>query len=239
MYAYDNMLSIKKNHIMGLNISKILLPSIVGVIVYLIINKLFPEKVESFKKDALKDLRGGDKMILARQIAKNILKDKALKIAILSVFATAGIQHFQSEIETLLIDDVFNHICFRDVDGNLKVVCDIVQEHDLNLHAKGIKSLIVSNDLTQEQKINLLKIKLDFIINGECGGKRRFLVMAIIGAVLTFTISGVGGLALILEALYRLFQEGKISKALYKQIVKALARKWGGKAIPIDNLLDD
>ena len=223
---------------MGLNIPKILLPSIVGVTVYIIVNKLFPEKVESYEKDPLKDLRGGSRANLVKEIVKKILKDKALKIAILSIFATAGIQHFQSEIETLLIDDVFNHICIRNVDGELKIVCDIVQEHELNLHAKSIKSLIVSNDLTQEQKISLLKIKLDFIINGECMGKTRFLVVAILGAVLAFTISGVGGLALILEALYRLFQEGKIGKALYKQILKALARRWGGKNVPIEHLLD-
>lgn len=223
---------------MGLNIPKILLPSIVGVTVYIIVNRLFPEKVESYGKDPLKDLRGGSRANLVKEIVKKILKDKALKIAILSVFATAGIQHFQSEIETLLIDDVFSHICIRDVDGELKIVCDIVQEHELNLHANSIKSLIISNDLTQEQKISLLKIKLDFIINGECMGKTLFLVVVILGVVLTFTISGVGGLALILEALYRLFQEGKIGKALYKQILKALARRWGGKNVPIDHLLD-
>ena len=60
-------------------------------------------------------------------------------------FSTSGldtiIQYFQSEIETLLIDDVFNHICIRDIDGELKIVCDIVQEHELNLHAKSIKSV--------------------------------------------------------------------------------------------------
>lgn len=223
---------------MTLNISKILLPSIVGVSVYIIVNRLFPEKVKGFEKDPLKDLRGGSKRNLVKEIVKKILKDKALKIAILSVFATAGIQHFQSELETLLIDDVFKNICIRDVDGELKVVCDIIQEHDLNLHTKSMKSLIVSNELTQEQKISLLKIKLDFIINGECGGKTRFLVMAILGAVLALTISGVGGLGLILEALYRLFQEGRIGKALYKQILKALARKWGAKNVPIEHLLD-
>lgn len=152
------------------------MPSIVGVTVYIIVNRLFPEKV---KEAPLKNLRGGGKRDLVkanlvREIVKKILKDKALKIAILSIFATAGIQHFQSEIETLLIDDVFNHIYIWDVDGELKIVCDIAQEHELNLHAKSIKSLIVSNDLTQEQKISLLKIKLDFIINAECKGKTRF-----------------------------------------------------------------
>jgi sugar phosphate permease len=39
--------------------SEILLPSIVCIIVYLIINKLFPEKVESLGKDPIEALRGG------------------------------------------------------------------------------------------------------------------------------------------------------------------------------------
>ena len=224
---------------MTLNISKVLLPTIVGVSVYIIISRLFPEKVEGFEKDPLKDLRGGSEINLGKQVetvVKTILKDRALKIALLSIFLAAGSQHFQSEIEALLIDDVFNHICIRDVDGELKVVCNIIQEHELNLHVKSFKSLIISNSLTQEEKISLLKIKLDFIINGECGGKTRFLVVAITGTVLTFTISGVGGLALILEALYRLFQEGRIGKALYKQILKALSKKWGIKNVPVDHL---
>lgn len=80
----------------------------------------------------------------------------------------------------------------KDTDGELKIVCDIVRDHDLNVDTKSLKSLIISNDITKEQKISLLKIKLDFIINGECAGKKRFLVMLILGSVLTFTISGGG-----------------------------------------------
>lgn len=63
--------------------------------------------------------------------------------------------------------------------------------------------------------------------------------MVVVAAVLTFPISGLGGFALILEALYRLFQEGKIPKALYKQILKARARRWGLKVVPIEHLLDN
>ena len=63
---------------MNLNISKILLPSIVGVSVYLIISELFPEKVESLDKDPVKNLKDNSRVRLARQIAKKILKDKAL-----------------------------------------------------------------------------------------------------------------------------------------------------------------
>lgn len=101
-----------------------------------------------------------------------------------------------------------------------------------------MREIIVSNTLSNEHNISLLKIKLDFIINGDRTGKFRFLVMAIIAAILTFTISGVGGLALILEALYRLFQEGKISKALYKQTIQSLAKRWGGSAVPVEHLLE-
>jgi hypothetical protein len=224
---------------MTLKFPKILIPSLLGISAYFIINKLFPEKVEGFGKDHIEGLRGGDRTKLLKKITEKILKDRALKVAILTVFASAGIQYFQSEIEALLVEDIFNTLCVTDVDGKLKIVCDIVEEHDLNSHAKSIRSLLISNGLSSEQKISLLKIKLDFIINGECMGKRRFLAMAVVAAILTFTVSGIGGLALILEALLRLFQEGKISKALYKQILKALARRSGVEALPIEHLLDN
>ena len=142
-----------------------------------------------------------------------------------------------------MVDDVFNHICIPDVDVDTEfyIARDIVQKHQLNLYSKSIKSLIISDDLTQEEKISLLKIKFDFIINGECIGKTRFLVVAILGALLAFTISGLRGLFLILEALYRLFKEGKIAKGLYKQILKVLVMRLGRKNVPIEHLraLDD
>ncbi len=218
------------------SISKILLPTIVGIIVYILISKLLPGEVEVFQGDPPKDVRGGQ-IELAKRITKKLLNNNVLKLTLLSVFATAGIQYFQSEIEALLVDDVFKHLCGQKVDGELKVVCDIIQEHELNLHTKSIRSLIISNNLGREEKISLLKIKFDFIINGECAGKRRFFIMAVLGAVVSVAISGVGGLTLILEALYRLFQEGKISKALYKQILKALAKR-GGVSLPVEHFLD-
>ena len=130
------------------------------------------------------------------------------------------------------------------MEGDLKIVCDTVKEHDLHLYIKTMREIIVSKNISDEHKISFLKIKLDFIINVECGGKIRFLVMA--GAILTFTISGLGGLALILEALYSLLQEGKISKAVYTQIVKALPKRCVGSVvvslsfcpIPVEHLLE-
>jgi len=212
-------------------LSKIIIPTVVGIVVYLIINKLFPEKeIQNIEKE----LRGGGEgESWIRSLIAKIMTDKALKIALCSVFATAGIQHFQSEIEALLADEIFQKICVKEVDGELKIVCDIIKEHELDLHTKSLRELIVSENIGREDKIKLLKIKLDYIINGECLGKKRFVIVFLLGIIITVTISGIGGLGLILEALYRLFQEGKISRALYEAIVKAL----GKNKVPVDHLL--
>lgn len=209
-------------------ITNILFPTIVGLSVYYIVSKFFPEKVSDISDiNSQKDLRGGDivKDRLINKIVKKIMNDRALKVALFSLFFAAGAQHFQHEIQRLLADEIFKEICVKEVDGKLKVVCDIIKEHELNLHSKSIKELIISNSITREDKINLLKIKLDHIINGEFAGRRRFLITCIIAAIITFCISGVGGLALFLEALYRLFQEGKISRALYKEILRRFPHK--------------
>ena len=205
---------------------------LVGISVYILVNKLFPEKLSDINSE--KDLRGGDiiRNHLIKKIINKVIHDRALKVAIITVFATAGVQYFNKEIETLLLDEVFNQICVKEVDGQLKIVCDIIKEHELNLDSKSMKELIVASNLSQEDKINLLKIKLDFIINDECTGKRRFLILCMIAALISVCVSGVGGLALFLEALYRLFQEGRISRALYTQILKLVTKR-----TPVDHLL--
>jgi len=229
-------------------LSKLLLPSLVGVLVYITVNKFFPEKnpipteFETFKPDPVKDLRGGNelssnwKLELVKSITQKILKDKALKLAIASVFATAGLRYFSEEIEALLVSELVKTLEEHGttiVDGQLKVVLDIVQEHDLAEHSKAIRHLIVTNNLTKTQKLQLLKLKLEVVINGECLGNKRFVLMMVLGALFAVTLSGVGGLALMLEALYELFKEGKISEALYHQLRKLLIKKAGGKDVDV------
>ena len=93
---------------------KILLPSLVGVSVYLLVNRFFPEELEKVKNvenkpDSVTGLRGGS-------------------------------------------------------DTRSKLVNKIVRDHELDLHAQSIRSLIIHKSLTDEQKISLLRIKLDYII---------------------------------------------------------------------------
>jgi hypothetical protein len=213
----------------------IFLPALVGISVYILVSKLFPEKVSEINSQ--KDLRGVDNVRenFFKEIFNKIIYDSGVKVALVSVFAIAGFQYFNKEIETILIDDVFNQICVKDVDGPLKVVCGIIKEHELNLHSKSIKELIVTSNLSNEEKINLLKIKLDFIINGQCAGKKRFLIISIIAMLIAVCVSGVGGLALFLEALYRLFQEGKLSQVLYEQILEIATKR--STKIPVDPLI--
>lgn len=217
-------------------ISRLLVPSISGVIVYIIVRKFFPEK--AVNTNSQKDLRGGDvvKTALMTKIIKKILEDRAIKLCLITVFATAGMYHFHDEVAELLADKVFTEICVKDGTGKLKLFSDIIKEHEIHLHSKAMSELIARNNLSTEQKIDLLKIKLDFLINGEFAGKKRFLVITLIAILVTVSFSGVAGLGLFLEALYRLFQEGKISRAVYEELLKSIAKRWTGNKVSVEHL---
>lgn len=97
------------------------------------------------------------------------MQDRAIKIALISIFATAEAQHFQKKIEWLLICDVFKYLGpkrnRKDLNEQLKLLLDIIEEHELDLDSKTMRSLIVSNNFGKEEKIMLLKIKLAHIFN--------------------------------------------------------------------------
>lgn len=213
---------------MNLKLSKALLPTLVGMAVYRIVSKYFPETITTNKRNLPTSLRGGDsKLRLVKRLSKRILSDRALKIAILTAFTTAGIQHYQAEIEELLMYSVLRPFCnekTKDIKDNLSVVCDILQDHDLLSQPDSIKKLIIANDLTREQRISLLQIKLDYLINGKYPGKRRFLIRILLALLVLFALSSSAGLAIFLEALHRLWIEGKISNAVYNDIRERLGQ---------------
>lgn len=218
--------------------SKLLLSGIVGFSAYLIANKFSSEeRIKSFDEDPLIGLRGdGGLTKIFPKIFKKVSRDRALKIGLLALFGTTAVLYFP-QIEALLIDDAFDYFCVsRDLEGNLKIGCGISEEPVLLLHTDEMRELISDDILFDRHKIFLLKTKIDIIANGECMERSRFLVMAIMVVILTFTISNVGGLALILESLRALLREKKISKALYKQIIKAIVKRWGKNAVPVEYL---
>ena len=218
------------------NLSKILLPSLVGVFVYTLVDKFFPEKNPTEFKTV--------KLELIKALTKKLLKDRALKAAIMSIFATAAIQHFYAEIQALLTSELINKLVEHNStivtseNGDLKIFLGIAEDLDLPAHTKAMRELIVAGNLSEKQKIKLLKIKLDAIINGDCIGRKRFVLMMAVGLLFAVTLSGVGGLTLMLEALYELFREGKISEALYHQLRKLLLKKAGVTDVPAEHLVN-
>ena len=143
-----------------------------------------------------------------------MLANNAIKAGLISMFFWAGLSYVNDEMASILASDLFNEACPKPVEGKLKIVCKIIENNGLNLHQKEIRKLLINNGISNADKISLLKIKLDFIINGDYPGRTKFFVLCILAGSISL-ITGVGGLALFLSALFQLLQEGKIKRALY------------------------
>jgi hypothetical protein len=190
-----------------------------------------------------KDLRVGDNVkytltMKIGRIVKKSLQERALKASLITLFATTSVLYFDKEIETLLVNELFNELCVnKKPDGKLKILCDIAKEYALNSHSKFMKEVIITSKLSDQHKVDLLKIKLDFLINVEYVGKKRFMIVSIIVIIITVSASVTGGLALILDVLYRLFKEGKISRAVYEQILEVVAKRWIKVPVNLDDFI--
>ena len=55
---------------------------------------------------------------------------------------------------------------------------------------------------------------------------KKIIILLIIGVILSCCLSGIIGLSAILEALRRLLLEGKISEALYNELVDEALEKY-------------
>jgi hypothetical protein len=206
------------------------------------VTKVFSEKLLD-RNSEKKDLRVGDNVkytltMKIGRIVKKSLQERALKASLIMLFATTSVLYFDKEIETLLVNELFNELCVNEKpDGKLKIVCDIVKEYALNSHSKFMKEVIITSKLSDQHKVDLLKIKLDFLINVEYVGKKRFMIVSIIVIIITVSASVTGGFALILDALYRLFKEGKISRAVYEQILEVVAKRWIKVPVNLDDFI--
>lgn len=217
---------------------KFLAPAIGAIIATTIGKKIFPKK----KKVSIA-VRGGDNNEITEVISKTVLdrlsllmEDGPLKMGIAVAFGIFMVQNFNEEIVLLLSSKVLKRVAKKQNTGTLKIVCDIIQEYDLDLHSEEINELLINKYLTYSDKTNLLKIKLDYIINGQCYGKKRFIIQTLIAVLLGLVMTGMGpvSISLFLNALLMLFREGKISRALYLQLMKAILA--GKIPVPLDEL---
>ena len=137
--------------------SKIFVPSIIGVLTYIIANKLVRKNLPP--KNPSTDLRGGNGdtiEIVTKTIFEKFTENGPLKLALISVFVTAMYYNFDDEIQKLLAADVFKLLSKKETKGNLKIVCDIVKEYNLDIHSPTMSELIVASHLSNPSKINIL-----------------------------------------------------------------------------------
>ena len=174
-------------------------------------HKFFPEDLKKFDDVEFKDLRGGDKPLikeLIKSVFEHINNDRAL--ALFSLFKSMAVVHFSEETVGMLANARFISMCSKN--GKLidDPVCEVIAKYDLDMNSVKIRKLILDKELYLEDKVKLLKIKLDWLINGDYKGKKRFFVACLIGIILSAALSCTGGLAVVLNALVRLLKEGRL-----------------------------
>jgi len=196
-----------------------LLPTIVALTSFYLMNKFFPEKEEIDNNDDAMRVRGGGDAIKIKLLEK-ILTNKALKVALILAFTSAGGLHYNKEIIKLLTDKQVISSCFKDGKILNEPICKLVRKYGLNLHTKQINELILNENLTRDDKISLLSIKFESVLHGDYAGKKQMFAVLALGVIIAVCVSGTGGLALILDALYKMFTSGKLSKAVYERLVK-------------------
>lgn len=201
---------------------------LIGILFYWITKKVFPEQkmVESILVDQpdvpVSDTippipRGG---INLTEVAKRLIQDRAFKIAMIAATTYFGVDMFQEEIIALLSSKKLLKECSKAKPQVNEKVCEIIDQLDLVGLKDNVRELLVKENLTKDQKITLLKIKLDAIINSEYPNKKVALVALLTVVMVSLMVVGPYGIMIFLSAIYQLWKEGKISTAVYKKMQK-------------------
>lgn len=198
---------------------------LVGVVTYWICKKLFPEKklVEPIFLDApvsdnIQPIPRGVNFL--KETSKRLIEDSAFKLAMVAATAYFGYDMFKAEILALLSSEDLIQECLKK-DGRVRIeICEIVEELDLVGLKENVQELLIKENLTRDQKITLLKIKLDAVFNAEYPNKKLALLAILTAIMASIIIVGPYGIMIFLAAIYQLWKEGKISTAVYKQMRK-------------------
>ena len=197
----------------------------VGTVTYIFVNRFFPgKKPEIIEMD--RDLvRGGEEIVRVPKWTK-LLGDPALKIGIISVFLTHFAFVYQNELVAILSSQAVLDVARKRKGVCAKLINDFAMENDLELYTNKVREVLVKENLTFKDKVQFLKLKLGYILKGNFTGKKRALALLLIGIVISCSLTGIGGLCMILDALRKLFEEGKISEAVYIELVEQAKRKF-------------
>ena len=167
---------------------KLLLLSVVALITYYLVDKFFPEKRNFTNNSEGDDVRDNSDTIFT-ELIKRSLNDRALKISLVTAFASAGVLYFKDEMIEFLISAEFRSACYKD--GKLidDPICKIISDYDLNVYTESINNLILDNNLNLDSKVQLLSVKLYWLINGDYASKKKYLVVGFLGIIIAASIS--------------------------------------------------
>ncbi len=201
--------------------NKTLLCITVGGVTYIIVSKLFPEKKTNSGRLDPKQVSGGSEEIKASLLQK-LLKDRALKVSTISMFAVYTVVGFKDEIINAIVSALSDQPVLTAMDKSksisAKLVTTIIAENNLSDVTTEVAERVLAKSLTFKKMSVFLKIKLSRILKKGVKGNKRSLILLLVGIITILAMNGLGGLCLVLEALRKLFEEGEISEALYESL---------------------
>lgn len=156
-----------------------------------------------------------------------LLRDRAFKVALALACFSFGLDMFMEEIIAFLSSDkLMETYKAGELPEGLSIrLQKVVEELDLLNMNEKMRGLMLDKYLDRDQKVYLLKIKLDSIINGDYPNKNLAVTMLLLGILGAIVLTGPYGIMVFLSALYQMWKEGKISTAIYKQVQKQAMKK--------------
>lgn len=197
-----------------------LLPHFINIIYLLIKNKFFT-KGASFEKNPTETNLSKRRIII--EAVKTFVRSRGFKIAMLANLGVGSWNYFypDQEFEELLVTEVLK-LCLPKEDE--EIFCNLLNLTELELHSLSFKELIIAENVENIKKIDMIKIRLDFLINHEGIYKWRFLLISSIAVIISLCGSGTAAIALFMQALSDLLKEGKISKTMYDILIKIIQK---------------
>jgi hypothetical protein len=231
-----NKFIMEETSMVSKGILKLILPSAVGLTVYYITGKVVgKDNAKEYEIEVTRDFgetfRGGD-IITPKNFWKSfgnyIKKNPQLKLMLITGLFTAIATNFNEEAISLLSNKALKtlHRDYR-LKGSMKLISKMVRKYELHGYSEALSELIMSNKFTASDKIELLKIKLKFILTGSFPGKTQALV-SIATAFIIVPFCSAKNLFPIFFFIYGLFEltdEGTLQRALAPDLRASLLSK--------------
>ena len=173
------------------------------------------------------DLTTGDKEVLPRykRLLKKFKESVKLRSALTAFLILISCATSYNRPRSVNFGDRQNPLSFtlpqKEVtEDEFMRFINFISSDQITKDRREIGETIIDNDLDRDIKIVILKYKLNSIINIQ-GRKENSVFLALaIQTILSGTVPGYYGLRLLLAALEKLFDEGKLSKELFQHLMK-------------------